>query len=108
MAKQTGSFLSITIDNLIFYQWRNGWYVRTKGTITAKRIKKDPAFHAFRQNSDIMRRASKLASQVYDTVAQQQRSRQLYNRLTGEAIKQIREGMPEEKIITRLKKILPV
>jgi hypothetical protein len=60
MAKQTGTIsVQGTIDNMTYYQSKNGNLVRKKGGVSAERLKTDPAFKRVRETQSEFTRAAK-------------------------------------------------
>ena len=104
MAKQAGSIhLEGRIGNLRFYKMGDDYYVRTRSSLTGKRVKKDPAFRLTMVYAGLMGQASKLASEVYRQMDKTQKGRKVYQQLAGKAFKLLKAGMPAEVILTQLK-----
>jgi hypothetical protein len=92
-----------TKDGVTVYQLPGGkYYARMKSSITTKRIKKDPAFKAFRNSSVRMTAASPLASFVYKQLAVKHYP--LYREMTGKALLWLKAGISPEEITERLMK----
>ncbi|SEW46235.1 hypothetical protein SAMN05428988_6292 [Chitinophaga sp. YR573] len=102
MAKLIGSppFVG-TQDGLTIYRLEGEqYYVRMQSSITGKRIKKDKAFAGFRDSSQRMRIASRLASAVYRQFVVKEYP--LYREMTGKAILWLKEGIAASVIEERL------
>ena len=84
------------------YLGQNIW--RRRSSLTGERTKKDPAFKGFRQSSNRLKEASPIASSLYKLVPEKIKQYTLYRKLTGEAIKMLKEGMEAAVIIETLKK----
>src|SRR5712672_2303156 len=66
MAKQKGGLkLRGTINNMTFYKWRDEYYVRSKSSLTGKRVKTDSHFRTTMVNASLLAEASKIASVGY-------------------------------------------
>src|ERR687883_256253 len=96
MAKQAGPFpLERTIGDLTFYKYAGQYYVRRKSSLTAKRIKKDPAYALFRHHSDLFALASSIAKPLYWMLPKAKRQHRVYGALTGK----IKQLLMEEKAL---------
>jgi hypothetical protein len=90
-----------TQDGLTVYRLEGEqYYVRLQSSITGKRIKKDKAFAGFRDSSQRMRVASRLASTVYRQFVVKEYP--LYREMTGKAILWLKEGIAASVIEERL------
>jgi len=78
--------------------------VRRGSSLTGERTKKDPAFQGFRQSSSRLKQASPIAASLYKLVPAQVKEYALYKKLTGEAIKMLKEGLEPTLIIENLRK----
>ena len=72
---------------------------RTKGSLSGKRVKHDPAFKETMKYAALLACASKIASVIYKRLPQEQKSRKKYQAMTGEAMRLIKEKMNIEKVI---------
>lgn len=104
MAKQVGNIKigSQRIGRLVFYKMGNEYYVRTKSSLTGKRVKKDPKFRRSMKSAGRLARASKIASAVYKALPANFRIFSLYRSFTGEAIMMLKQGMKEEEVLVKL------
>ncbi len=80
-----------TIDNLCFYKMDGQYYVRMKSSLTGKRVKKDPAFSATMRYAGFLADAARIASAVYRKVNADQQVKGLYRKITGEAMRLLKE-----------------
>lgn len=104
MAKQCGQkFITGSIDNLCFYQMEGKYYVRTKSSLTGKRVKSDPVFAKTMDYAGLFARASKVASAVYREIPKDKRINGLYRRMTGEAMRLSQQGVFDDEITCRLR-----
>lgn len=87
-----------TVGRVCFYRVGKQIFIRTKSSLTGKRVKKDPAFHRTMENARLLGRAAKIASVVYKGLAKDFRQFWMYRAFTGEAIGLLRQGMPDENI----------
>jgi hypothetical protein len=78
--------------------WRRG------SSLTGERTKNDPAFKGFCQSSSRLKEASPIAASLYKLVPGPVKQYALYRKLTGEAIKMLKEGMEAALITEALKK----
>ena len=103
MGKQAGNIkLERTLGRLVFYKMDGEYYVRTKSSLTAKRVKKDPRFRLTMVNAGLMGRASKIGSVVYKALPVEFRKFWMYRSFTGEALKMLKGGMMEEEVREKL------
>lgn len=104
MAKQSGAHtITGTVDNLCFYRMEGKYYVRTKSSLTGKRVKKDPVFARTMHYANLLARASVISSALYKQLAAAQKVKGFYRKITGEAMRLIKEGLTETAVAQRLK-----
>ncbi len=98
-----GTFESITV-----YYMFGKYYIRTRSSLTGKRVKTDPAFYNTMKYADLMAKGSPIASKVYALVPLQHRHNKLCRKITGEAMTWLKYGWTSEDIIEWLtKKYVP-
>jgi len=103
MAKQAGPFyITGCIENICFYHLMGDYYARMKSSLDAKRIKNDPAFSETRRYAELLGRASKIASAVYNELPKEKRKHRLYRKLTGRAMKLLKGGKTEVEVLKNL------
>ncbi len=84
------------------------YYMRSRSSLTGKRVKTDPAFYNTMKYADLMATASPIASKVYALVSLQHRINNLCRKITGEAITWLKYGWSATDIIEYLtKKYVP-
>ena len=84
------------------------YYIRTRSSLTGKRVKTDPAFYKTMQYADLMAKGSPIASKVYALVPLQHRQKNLCRKITGEAMTWLKYGWKAEDVIEWLaKKYVP-
>lgn len=76
--------------------------LRVKSSLSAKRVKKDPAFQPLMEDAARMKIASPLASRVYREL--EIRNVRIYRKMVGRAKGLLKEGMPESDIEIILRK----
>ena len=104
MAKQDGTIkITGTVSNVCFYKLDDKYYARSKSSLTGKRVKKDAAFKETMKYAGWLAKASVIASAVYRSLPQKNKGRKIYQRLTGKAIKMLKEELTEKEISSRLK-----
>jgi hypothetical protein len=102
MAKQSGPIkITGTVHGITFYKLEGEYLARQKSSLTASRVKKDPAFANMRKESKLMALASPLASKVYRQL-EARRKRRHYQLLTGRAQVLLRKGLVEETVTRQL------
>jgi len=93
MAKQKGILpIKGTIGNITFYKSKDGFLVREKGGVDAKRIANDPAFQRTRENGFEFGRAcsaGKLLRTAFRTILQHASDSKMVSRLTREMMRVI-------------------
>ena len=100
MAKQAGTIkINGTIGDICFYRLHEEHYARTKSSLSAKRVKHDPAFDATMKYAALLACASKIASVMYKQLPKEQKSRKRYQAMTGQAMRLLKEKMNIEAII---------
>lgn len=85
------------------YLFRGVNIVRKSSSLTTKRVAEEPAFEGFRNSGNRMKQASPIAASLYNLLSKEQKVYPLYRKLTGEALKMIKQGIGVEMIVARLK-----
>jgi hypothetical protein len=108
MGKQCGPYYHEgTVQHICFYKLNDRYYLRTKSSLTAKRVKKDPAFTKTMQYAQLLGKASKIASQVYKTYPKATRQFSEYRTLTGKAMQLLKDGCTEAAALNILMPVKP-
>ena len=106
MARQAGPhFFTGTIDDLVFYKLGENYYVRRKGSVSAgtkKRMKQDNEYPVMRMRQKEFGAAAELVGKMYYTLPKAVRKHGLFGKLTGVAVRLLREGKNEEQVLTLL------
>jgi hypothetical protein len=94
MAKQKGIFLMTgTLGNQTFYKMRGQYYVRSKSSLRADRVKSDAAFTLTMVYADRLALASRTASQVYRQLPEAKQQVSLYRKMTSAAMQLLKTGI---------------
>jgi|KBSSwiStaDraftv2_1062776.scaffolds.fasta_scaffold315713_3 hypothetical protein len=103
MAKQAGTIkIKGTIGDICFYRLHEEHYARTKSSLSAKRVKHDPAFDATMKYAALLACASKIASVIYKRLPAEQKDRKKYQAMTGQAMRLLKEKKNIDVIIEML------
>ncbi len=93
MARQIGTYkITGTVDEICFYKMNGKYYARLKSSLTGKRVKKDPAFANTMRYAGLLAEASKIASAIYRQLVPEQKEKGLYKRMTGQAMRLLKES----------------
>jgi hypothetical protein len=93
-----GVQFSGTIGNITFYQMYGRTYLRSKSSLTRKRVLKSRAFAKTRKCASYLGIASRIGSEVYRALPDTIRERWLYRAITGEAASLLYEGKTEQEV----------
>ena len=103
MAKVHAPFpMTRTMAGLTFYMMDGVNYVRTKSSLTRKRVLKSPNFRKTRFYAGLMSQASTIGSVIYQALPQNWRQGWMYRAFTGEAMQMLKEGQTVEQTTTVL------
>jgi len=84
------------------------YYIRSRSSLTGKRVKTEPVFYNTMKYADLMAKGSPIASKVYALVPLQHRQKNLCRKITGEAMTWLKYGWSAADIIEWLtKKYVP-
>ena len=95
-----------TKDGICTYMMRGQFFVRTASSLSAERVKEDERFEKTRAQAEIMARASRIASTVYELVPPKSRSRRTFYNLTSIALRLVKDGVQEDHAIVQLKQCI--
>jgi hypothetical protein len=84
--------------HLVYYQWRDIYCVRTKGSLDRKRFFSDKAFEGSRKRAVEFGVAAKLAAEVYQLLPKELKKRGFIGRLTGWAHRGLMNGKSREEV----------
>ena len=82
----------------------NWYYMRSRSSLTAKRVKTDPAFTKLMLHADLMKIASPIASKVYRMIPASRRRGGFFNKLVSEVTRWLKYGWQIEEIADYLLK----
>ena len=102
MGKQRNIYFIGRQENIVYYQWKGGYYMRTKSTLDGKRFWQDPAFAGSRKRAVEFGEAAKLASEVYQLLPAELRKRGVIGKLTGLAHKALMHGKNKDVVMLEL------
>ncbi|KAA2242682.1 hypothetical protein F0L74_09135 [Chitinophaga agrisoli] len=103
MGKQKGPvFIEGTFDGRTYYKLDGKYYVRKKSSLSARRVKRTPAFRRTMEYAGWMAQASVIGSAIYWKLPAKQRKRARYQALTGEAMRLLRDGVDEATVRAKL------
>jgi len=91
-----------TVGPVTIYQMYEEYYIRTRSSLDAKRVKTDPAFRKTMQYANLMATASPIGSIVYAQVPLHRKKLTLYRKITGEAMTWLKYQWEKEEIIQYL------
>lgn len=96
MARQTGpDFFIGRRGDLLGYRMGGGYFVRVISSLTAGRVRLDPAFSLTMQYAGLLTKASKIASAIYRGLPKQEHG--FYRKLTGMAMQLLKQGVTTEQ-----------
>lgn len=103
MAENMGPFkLQRTIGKLTFYMMEGRNFVRKKSSLTRRKVLYSPQFENTRRNANVMGKASKIGSQVYNALPGYWRQGWMFRSFTGEAYTMLKAHKGEEEILQQL------
>jgi hypothetical protein len=89
-----------TLDEFCIYQRGGRYYFRSRSSLTAERVKTDPAFAKTRYYAGLMAKASGIGSILYNALPVQYKKYPLYRKLTGEALIWLKHGWSAEEVLS--------
>ena len=104
MAKLRPISISGTVGNVCIYEVDGQLYMRSKSSLTRKRVLKSKAFEKTRRYASDMGKAARLGSTIYWDLPAAQRNRSVYQAITGMAASLLYQGVLEEEVQNILKK----
>jgi len=87
-----------TMHNLTFYCMEGRNFVRTKSSLTRKRVLRSSEFERTRYYAGLMAKASKIGSFVYNALPEYWRQGWMYRSFTGEALTMLKARKKENEI----------
>ncbi|MFT3823434.1 MAG: hypothetical protein QM731_05915 [Chitinophagaceae bacterium] len=93
MAKQLGRFkYEKTLGCITFYRRGDKWYARQKSSLSRRRVKTSKEFANTMKSAHRLGRAAKHAAAVYSKLPESWKLFELYRKLTGIAVRLLKEG----------------
>lgn len=110
MAKQIGALkITGTFGGICFYCLDGVYYARGKSSLSAERVKHDPAFAKTMRNATQMGNASKIASVIYrQIVPQHERSRERYREIVRMVMKELKENVGGANMLQVISMLLDI
>jgi hypothetical protein len=96
MAK--GIHFTGTIGNICYYEVDDRTFVRSKGSLTKKRVLEDKEFEKTRKFAGDLGRASRIGSFIYKALPADIKGRWIFRAITGEAASLLYEGKSEQVV----------
>ncbi|PWV50411.1 hypothetical protein [Chitinophaga sp. S165] len=94
-----------TQDNLTIYLMNGEYIIRTKSSLTGKRVKRDPAFAKTMMYAGWLKQGARIASHIYRQLSDDKRVYKRYRELTGKAMLLLKEGFDADNVITMLEAV---
>jgi hypothetical protein len=94
-----------TRDNLTIYFMKGEYIVRTKSSLTRKRVKHDPAFARTMENAGRLKKASRIASRIYRQMPAGSRVYRQYRELVGKAMGLLKNGFDGDYVLIALEAV---
>jgi len=91
-----------TFHNLCVYHMRGEDFVRTRSSLTGERVKTAPEFIPTMAWAALLKEASRLGAAVYSMLAPYRKKHKLYKKLTGQAMRLLKEGKTEGETVVEL------
>lgn len=91
-----------TRDNVTIYLMNGEYFIRSKSSLTGKRVKRDPAFARTMEYAGWLKKASVIASLVYRQLPENGRVYKQYRELVGKAMGLLKEGLDGDAVLILL------
>lgn len=88
-----------TRDNVTIYLMNGEYFIRSKSSLTGKRVKRDPAFARTMEYAGWLKKASVIASLVYRQIPENDRVYKQYRELVGKAMGLLKEGFDVDAVL---------
>jgi hypothetical protein len=95
-----------TTDNVTFYKMYGQPFVRSKSSLTRKKVLHSELFARTRHNAGILAQAAAITAPMYNALTADWRCHDLYRKLVGIAAKLLHAGMEKEEVPKRLQEEL--
>jgi hypothetical protein len=80
------------------YKMYGAYFIRSKSSLTGKRVKRDKRFRRTMHNAGILARASEWVTPVYNSLTEDWRCHDLYRKLVGLGVKLLHQGATKEAV----------
>jgi hypothetical protein len=80
------------------YKMYGAYFIRTKSSLTGKRVKRDKRFRRTMHNAGILAKASEWVTPVYNSLTEDWRCHDLYRKLVGLGVKLLHSGATKEAV----------
>ncbi|PWV46153.1 hypothetical protein [Chitinophaga sp. S165] len=94
-----------TRDNLTIYLMNGEYIIRTKSSLTGKRIKHDPAFAKTMMYAGWLKVGARIASHIYRQIPADERVYKQYRELTGKAMSLLKEGFNADDVVIMMEAV---
>lgn len=91
-----------TIGPVTVYMMYERYFIRTRSSLTAERVKTDPAFAKTMQYADLLGKASTIASGLYTMAPPHRKSKAFFNAITGEVMTWMKYQWTKHEIVEYL------
>lgn len=95
------------MHGVCFYRLNGKYYARKKSSLSRERVKKSKAFAETRRYAKLFATASVIGSTIYGLIPKNKKGRKVYQRITGMAMRLLKDGTSKEKTFQLLKSKLP-
>jgi hypothetical protein len=95
-----------TAGNLTFYRMYGESFVRSKSSLTRKKVLHSELFARTRHNAGILAQAAAITAPIYNALTADWRCHDLYRKLVSIAAKLLHTGMEKEEVSKRLQEEL--
>src|SRR5688572_10383214 len=103
MAKLNGNNIESVLGNVSIYQVNGHTYMRSKSSLSRKRVLKSKAYEKTRQYASYMARAAQIGSEIYRGLGLNKPDRSLYQAITGEVASRLYRGEEEDMVRREVK-----
>jgi hypothetical protein len=99
MARLTGPppFVGTRFGITIYEMW-GAYYMRTKTSLDAERVKTDPAYRPLMKYAAMLSCASPIAAAIYRLLPAKGKKHSMYKTITGKAIQLLKQGCQPEEV----------
>ena len=103
MAILEGFITNLKDSNLCIYQWNGAIIVRTKSSLTRKKVLTSKKFAKTRAYASKMVTASQIGSSIYRELPKAKPNRSLYQKITGKAASMLYAGENPKEVEKKLR-----